>query len=526
MAAHSKKGANRGPKKEKTGNSNDPNRVQKPGFRDKATIKRLNMYKSGGPKRDRTGKITKVAEYQSKAVSGERARVEPNRKWFGNTRTVTQQALQKFQSEMGKIEKNPYKVVMKSSKLPVTLLQESKKHSNVHILKTESFGATFGPNKHRKRPKIVSGSLSDMVNKIDKDTVKHEEKVENDNFSNQNNFEGEKIAPNDYIFAAGQSKRIYAELFKVIDCADVVIQVLDCRDPMGTRSAYIEKHLKEDKKHKHLIFCLNKCDLVPTWVTKAWIIQLSQEYPTLAFHASITKSFGKGALINLLRQFARVHSDKKQISVGFIGYPNVGKSSIINTLKGRKSCKVAPLAGETKVWQYISLFRRVNLIDCPGIVSNTSDSNSDMLCKGVVRLEMVTNPADYIEIIIRKVKPKYLTQAYKIEKWENGEDFLAQVCKKTGKLLKKGEPDLNAVAKMIFNDFQRGRLPYFNIPPNCTDNRESKEDDDKMPTEMELSFIDKVEATTGLEEVEEDFSKPPVTENEMETSITEIAATE
>jgi len=246
----------------------------------------------------------------------------------------------------------------------------------------------------------------------------------------------------------------------------------------------------------------------------------------LAFHASITKSFGKGALINLLRQFARVHSDKKQISVGFIGYPNVGKSSIINTLKGRKSCKVAPLAGETKVWQYISLFRRVNLIDCPGIVSNTSDSNSDMLCKGVVRLEMVTNPADYIEIIIRKVKPKYLTQAYKIEKWENGEDFLAQVCKKTGKLLKKGEPDLNAVAKMIFNDFQRGRLPYFNIPPNCTDHRESKEDDDKMPTEMELSFIDKVEATTGLEEVEEDFSKPPVTENEMETSITEIAATE
>lgn len=45
----------------------------------------------------------------------------------------------------------------------------------------------------------------------------------------------------------------------------------------------------------------------------------------------------------------QLHTDKKQISVGFIGYPNVGKSSIINTLRSKKVCNVAPLAGETKV---------------------------------------------------------------------------------------------------------------------------------------------------------------------------------
>ena len=67
---------------------------------------------------------------------------------------------------------------------------------------------------------------------------------------------------------------------------------------------------------------------------------LSAQYPTLAFHASITNPFGKGSLINILRQFAKLHSDKKQISVGFIGYPNVGKSSIINTLRKKKVCKV------------------------------------------------------------------------------------------------------------------------------------------------------------------------------------------
>ena len=63
---------------------------------------------------------------------------------------------------------------------------------------------------------------------------------------------------------------------------------------------------------------------------------LQKERPTLAFHASITKPFGKGALISLLRQFAILHKDKKSISVGFIGYPNVGKSSVINTMKRKK----------------------------------------------------------------------------------------------------------------------------------------------------------------------------------------------
>lgn len=259
------------------------------GIRDKSTVKRLNMYKTSGPKRNRDGKIIAAAEYQKAAASGERAKIEPNRKWFGNTRTLTQDALQKFQAEMGKIKRNPYQVVMKSSKLPTGLLKETAKTQNVHILKTESFATTFGPKKLRKRPKLGSDNIEDMVNKITEITTKHDEKEE----SKVPVAEG-KDAPNDYIFSAGQSRRIHAELFKVIDSSDVVIQVLDARDPMGTRSKYIEHFLKTEKAHKHLVFILNKCDLVPTWVTKGWLVNLSKEYPTLAMHASITKSFGKG----------------------------------------------------------------------------------------------------------------------------------------------------------------------------------------------------------------------------------------
>ena len=116
---------------------------------------------------------------------------------------------------------------------------------------------------------------------------------------------------------------------------------------------------------------------------------MSAEYPTVAFHASLNNSFGKGTLINLLRQFAKLHADKKQISVGFIGYPNVGKSSVINTLRSKKVCKVAPIAGETKVWQYITLMRRIYLVDCPGVVYPSAETDAEKVLKGVVRVENV-----------------------------------------------------------------------------------------------------------------------------------------
>ena len=69
------------------------------------------------------------------------------------------------------------------------------------------------------------------------------------------------------LFKAGQSRRIWGELYKVIDSSDVIIQVLDARNPLGTRCKQVEQYIKKEKSHKHIIFVLNKCDLVPTWIT-------------------------------------------------------------------------------------------------------------------------------------------------------------------------------------------------------------------------------------------------------------------
>lgn len=230
------------------------------------------------------------------------------------------------------------------------------------ILETESFEQTFGPKSQRKKPRVAASSLEELAENAVKHNEQFEEKRELDSTlglmaQNEQNEDGWTQTAKEAIFSKGQSKRIWNELYKVIDSSDVVIHVLDARDPLGTRCKSVEEYMRKETPHKHLIFVLNKCDLVPTWV-RAWVKHLSSERPTLAFHASITNSFGKGSLIQLLRQFSLLHKDRKQISVGFIGYPNTGKSSIINTLRKKKVCQVAPIPGETKVWQYITLMKK------------------------------------------------------------------------------------------------------------------------------------------------------------------------
>lgn len=430
--------------------------------RDRSTIKRFLMYKNFKPKRDKVGKIVRPAPFQSWVTSGTQARVEPNQRWFGNTKVITQGSLQKFQDELGKAINDPYQVVMRQTKLPICLLNEKPKNLRVHLLDTEGFECTFGPKSTRKRPNLKTTDLEEMVSRAAGSTELYDADKDADLMHEQPDSKEEA---RESIMYAGQSKRIWGELYKVIDSSDVVVQVLDARDPMGTRSTHIETFLKKEKPFKHLFFILNKCDLVPTWATQKWVAILSQEYPSLAFRASITNPFGKGALINLLRQFGKLHQDKKQISVGFIGYPNVGKSSIINALRAKKVCKVAPIAGETKVWQYITLMRRMYLIDCPGVVYPTDETDSEKVLKGVVRVELVKQPEDYIVDVLARVKPEYIKKTYNLDDWEDAEDFLRKLAQKSGKLLKKGEPDISTVAKMVLNDWQRGKLPYFVLPP-------------------------------------------------------------
>jgi len=374
------------------------------------TINRLKMYVNGKAIRDKRGKVVggnfmmgdRAGDRKIDASTG---RIQPDRRWFGNTRVVTSTQLDTFRQEMTAQAADPYSVVLKRKKLPLGLLQDAKEYVTTNkaaLLEQEPFQQVFGSKAQRKRVKLdqlLAGRSKEDVEKGSqkknhysttegeaqilgkKEEGDHKDKDEDDEEDNSDTdgktattsddtkaysallqaattshetyeeintregivpwgrdtditaTEGEGVdwraEKKDDLFLKGQSKRIWGEFFKVVDCSDVILHVIDARNVPGTRCTMIEKHIANNAKHKHLVFVLNKVDLVPNWVAKRWMGELAQDRPTIAFHASLTNAFGKGALISLLRQFGQLHKEKKQISVGVIGYPNVVRIMIL-----------------------------------------------------------------------------------------------------------------------------------------------------------------------------------------------------
>lgn len=178
---------------------------------------------------------------------------------------------------------DPYQVLLKTNKLPMSLIRDGqgknglKQHQAKIAVESSPFGETFGPKAQRKRVKLGVGSLEDLAGETVKMHDTYLDRLEQAKLlSGTSGVEDQagEAAPEEAtlstarepVFSKGQSKRIWNELYKVIDSSDVVIHVLDARDPLGTRCRSVEKYIREEAPHKHLIFVLNKCDLVPTGV--------------------------------------------------------------------------------------------------------------------------------------------------------------------------------------------------------------------------------------------------------------------
>lgn len=133
----------------------------------------------------------------------------------------------------------------------------------------------------------------------------------------------------------------------------------------------------------------------------------------------------------------------------------------------------------------MALLKSIFLIDCPGVVPpSKTDLDADILFRGAVRVENVSNPEQYVDLILEKVKQNYLERTYEILGWKDSVEFLELIAKKSGRLLKGGEPDLTAVAKQVINDFNRGKIPWFVPPPEKESEKESS-DKSKEPAKKE-----------------------------------------
>jgi nuclear GTP-binding protein len=301
------------------------------------------------------------------------------------------------------------------------------------------------------------------------------------------------------------SRKAFDKVYKqVVDSADVVLYVLDARDPEGTRSKEVEQMvMAADKGSKRMIFVLNKIDLVPPPVLRSWLVYLRRSFPTLPLRASkpapnaktfdhkeLTMKGTSETLFKALKTFAEARQLKRSIKVGIIGYPNVGKSSVINAMTSRMggrtgACPVGAEAGVTTSLREVKLDNKLKLLDSPGIVfPNTTEGNRHSKAEAQARLILlnavppkeISDPVPAVTLLIKRLSatPELftkLTDLYDLPalhhiKGDTTTDFLVQVARKRGRLGKGGVPNLYAAAQTVITDWRDGRIQGWTDAPS------------------------------------------------------------
>ncbi|KAF2986537.1 hypothetical protein EK904_010308, partial [Melospiza melodia maxima] len=271
-------------------------------------------------------------------------------------------------------------------------------------------------------------------------------------------------------------KSFCKELTKVLEASDVVLEVLDARDPMGCRCPQLEQAVTSSGGNKKLLLVLNKIDLVPKDNIEKWLNYLKKEFPTVAFksatmmkdktmqeqvtkrHARVDFSetsqyFGSKCLLKLLQGYGKTQD--RAIQVGVVGFPNVGKSSIINSLKGKRACNVGLTRGVTKSMQAVHLDKQTKMLDSPSIIADPSNSALALALRSIIDPEGSDSAVvlEGVNAIINHCSKQQVMMHYNIPDFRDPEEFLSLLAQKRGMLKKGGVPDIENMAKLVLCDW-------------------------------------------------------------------------
>lgn len=245
--------------------------------------------------------------------------------------------------------------------------------------------------------------------------------------------------------------RFWKDVNTVIREADVLLLVIDARFVPETRNREIE-----DKARAHgkpLIYVFNKTDLVD-------IKELSGAKREMKPYSLVSAKSRKG-IPELKKRIAMMGKDllkkKGRIVVGVLGYPNVGKSSLINMMKGRRSASVSPLSGKTKSKQTIRTSASLYFIDTPGVIPYLEKDKLKFMFTSVTDYTKVKNPEVMAERLMNRF-PGKVEEFYGVPVREDKLATIEEIALKKHVIMKGGLPDVKRMSVAIIMNWQRGKI--------------------------------------------------------------------
>ncbi|XP_021857865.2 GTPase LSG1-2 isoform X2 [Spinacia oleracea] len=330
---------------------------------------------------------------------------------------------------------------------------------------------------------------------------------------------------------------IWRQLWRVVERSDLIVMVVDARNPLFYRCPDLEAYVREVDEHKRTMLLINKADLLPYSIRLKWakyfhdhgilfvfwsakaasaaldgkVLDVSKhmQEDTVQESEDDTKVYGRDELLARLQFEAEeimslrksgpeatdssdshslvrntgVNSASNSVTVGFVGYPNVGKSSTINALVGTKRAGVTNTPGKTKHFQTLIITDKLTLCDCPGLVfPSFTSSRYEMIACGVLPIDRMTAHRDAVQVVANKVPRHVIEQVYKItlpkpKSYEPqsrppfASELLRAYCASRGYTASSGLPDETRASRQMLKDYIDGKLMHYELPPGMSDEK-------------------------------------------------------
>jgi len=294
---------------------------------------------------------------------------------------------------------------------------------------------------------------------------------------------------------------IWRQLWRVIERSDIAIQIVDARNPLLFYNLDLDRYVKEVSPQKKNLLLINKSDLLTSEQINEWkkyfrtknidpifwsAIESSNTLPPVAENTNLQfenltiekydNSFSNSPQ-DLIRILKEVCSANSSSFVGIIGYPNVGKSSTINRIIGKKKTSVSVTPGKTKHFQTIIVDEEITLCDCPGLIMPSfAISEADMILNGILSISHVHDYFAPIQLLCDRIPQQILEKTYSIiipsitdtscqASSTRARNFLTSLAFRKGFMSSCGIPDCSRAARFVLSDVVDGTLKCVTAPP-------------------------------------------------------------